>query len=146
LYYFLIQINLILWVQAWYPELIWKRNFTKKNRILPPYRCDYMIKAPSLRMFNCRLGMWLKFLDPQKHALIDNILPTCGNLSRFSFTWKMCVLKRKMCIHHIKGKMAYNTKKHVKDKNLHRFFFLFNPSRFVSKSISQPQVTVYLTF
>jgi hypothetical protein len=31
-----------------------------------------------------------KFLDPQKHALIDNILPTCGNLSRFSFTWKMC--------------------------------------------------------
>jgi hypothetical protein len=23
-----------------------------------------------------------KFLDPQKHALIDNILPTCGNLSR----------------------------------------------------------------
>jgi hypothetical protein len=26
-----------------------------------------------------------KFLDPQKHALIDNILPTCGNLSRFSF-------------------------------------------------------------
>jgi hypothetical protein len=27
-----------------------------------------------------------KFLDPQKHALIDNILPTGGNLSRFSFT------------------------------------------------------------
>jgi hypothetical protein len=39
-----------------------------------------------------------KFLDPQKHALIDNILPTCGNLSRFSFTWKMCV-QREMCIH-----------------------------------------------
>jgi hypothetical protein len=39
-----------------------------------------------------------KFLDPQKHALIDNILPTCGNLSRFSFTWKMCV-QRQMCIH-----------------------------------------------
>jgi hypothetical protein len=29
-----------------------------------------------------------KFLDLQKHALIDNILSTCGNLSRFSFTWK----------------------------------------------------------
>ena len=29
-----------------------------------------------------------KFLDPQKHALIDNILPICGNLSRFSFMWK----------------------------------------------------------
>ena len=27
-----------------------------------------------------------KFLDPQKHTLIDNILPTCGNRSRFSFT------------------------------------------------------------
>jgi hypothetical protein len=39
-----------------------------------------------------------KFLDPQKYALIDNILPTCGNLSRFSFTWKMCV-QRKMYIH-----------------------------------------------
>jgi hypothetical protein len=32
------------------------------------------------------------------------------------------------------------------DKNLHQFFFLFNPSRFVFKSIPQPQVTVYLTF
>ena len=45
-----------------------------------------------------------KFLDPQKHALIDNILPTGGNLSRFSFTWKMCVvhvhsLHREICIH-----------------------------------------------
>ena len=39
-----------------------------------------------------------KFLDPQKHALIDTILPTCGNLTRFSFTWKMCV-QREMCIH-----------------------------------------------
>ena len=38
-----------------------------------------------------------KFLDPQKHALIDNILPTCGNLSRFSFTWKMCV-QREICM------------------------------------------------
>jgi hypothetical protein len=33
-----------------------------------------------------------KFLDPQKHALIEHILPTGGNLSRFSFTWKMCVV------------------------------------------------------
>ena len=47
-----------------------------------------------------------KFLDPQKHALIDNILPTCGNLSRFSFTWKMCVLKGKCVSTFIKGKMT----------------------------------------
>ena len=32
------------------------------------------------------------------------------------------------------------------DKNLHRFRFFFNPSRFVFKLIPQPQVTVYLTF
>jgi hypothetical protein len=47
-----------------------------------------------------------KFLDPQKHALIDNILPTGGNLSRFSFTWKMCVLKGKCVSTFIKGKMT----------------------------------------
>ena len=45
-----------------------------------------------------------KFLDPQKHALIDNILPTCGNLSRFSFTWKICVQIRNGTF--IKGKMT----------------------------------------
>jgi hypothetical protein len=48
-----------------------------------------------------------KFLDPQKHALIDNILPTCGNLSRFSFTWKMCVLKGKCVSTFIKGQMTH---------------------------------------
>ena len=33
-----------------------------------------------------KVHMLQKFLDPQKYALIDNILPTGRNLSRFSFT------------------------------------------------------------
>jgi hypothetical protein len=42
-------------------------------------------------------------------------------------------------------KSTFALQKNV-NKKLHRFFFLFNHSRFVFKSISQPQVTVYLTF
>jgi hypothetical protein len=47
-----------------------------------------------------------------------------------------------------RGLTTYKYKKARLDKNLHRFFFFFNPSRFVFKSISQPQVpvAVYLTF
>jgi hypothetical protein len=45
-----------------------------------------------------------------------------------------------------RGLTTYKYEKARLDKNLHRFFFLFNPSRFVFKLIPQPQVTVYLTF
>ena len=49
-------------MQAWYPE------------------------NPDVQLLSTKVHLLQKFLDPQKHALIDNILPTCGNLSRFSFT------------------------------------------------------------
>ena len=45
-----------------------------------------------------------------------------------------------------RGLTTYKYEKAHLDKNLHQFFFLFNPFRFVFKSIPQPQVTVYLTF
>jgi hypothetical protein len=65
-----------------------------------------------------------KFLDPQKHTLIDNILPTCGNLSRFSFTWIMCV-QREMCIKHdtwlARGLTTYKYENERLDKNLLHF-------------------------
>jgi hypothetical protein len=76
-----------------------------------------------------------KFLDPQKHALIDNILPTGGNLSRFSFTWKMWVVHTvytgKYVSTFVKGKTTrgfarwlttykYENEKARLDKNLHR--------------------------
>jgi hypothetical protein len=83
---FLIKINLIFWMQAWYPE-------PSDVQLLSTW---HMTKVHLLQ----------KFLDHQKHALIDNILPTCGNLSRFSFTWKMCVLKVKCVSTFIKGKMT----------------------------------------
>jgi hypothetical protein len=86
LYYFLIKINLIFWMQAWYPE-------PSDVQLLSTW---HVTKVHPLQ----------KFLDPQKHALINNILPTCGNLSRFSFTWKMCVLKGKCVSTFIKGKMT----------------------------------------
>ena len=71
-----------------------------------------------------------KFLDPQKHALIDNILPTCGNLSRFSFTWKMCVstlIKGKHNTWLARGLTAYKYENENArlDKNLHQFFSLY---------------------
>jgi hypothetical protein len=53
LYYFLIKINLIFWIQAWYPA------------------------PPDVQLLSTKVRLLQKFLDPQKHALIDNILPIC---------------------------------------------------------------------
>ena len=39
------------------------------------------------------------------------------------------------------GLTTYKYEKAHLDKNLHQLFFLFNPSRFVFKSIPKPQVT-----
>jgi hypothetical protein len=69
-----------------------------------------------------KLHLLQKFLDPQKHALIDNILPTC----------EKCVYKGKCVSTLIKGKhdtwlarglMTYKYENARLDKNLHQFFF-----------------------
>jgi hypothetical protein len=50
-------------MQAWYPE-------PSDDQLLSTWHVT-------------KVHLLQKFLDPQKHALIDNILPTGGNLSRF---------------------------------------------------------------
>ena len=59
-----------------------------------------------------------KFLVPQKHASIDNILPTCGNLSR------------KMCIHFSPKKINMC----VSDRPTHSNIFYANKNNRSAKS------------
>jgi hypothetical protein len=64
-----------------------------------------------------------KFLDPQKHALINNILPTCVYKGKCVST----LIKGKHDTWLSRGLMTYNYENENArlDKNLHQFFFLY---------------------